>query len=106
MLASDGSVRISLNKTETTIKITSTGEIQIKGDGDVTVKAGKVTKVEAVEYPENGPRDAQINAFAIPQLNQEATSAGNANIDMISGATFTSQGYLSSLQSALDQAGL
>ena len=54
----------------------------------------------------NTPRDAQINAFAIPQLNKEAVAAGSAKIDTVSGATYTSGGYIGSLQSALDQAGI
>ncbi len=78
------------------------GPVQVQ----ITVKNGKITNVSAVEYPDNNPRDAQINAVAIPELNQEALSANGANIDMISGATYTSQGYISSLQSALDEAGL
>jgi uncharacterized protein with FMN-binding domain len=78
------------------------GPVQVR----VTVKNGKVTAAQAVEYPENDPRDAQINAYAIPALNQEAVAASSAKIDMISGATYTSQGYITSLQSALDQAGL
>ena len=52
------------------------------------------------------PRDYQINSYAIPALNQETLGASSANIDSISGATYTSQGYIGSLQSALDQAGL
>jgi len=78
------------------------GPVQVQ----ITVRNGRVVSAGAVEYPMNDPRDAQINAYAIPALNSEATSAGSASIDMISGATYTSQGYLSSLQSALDQAGL
>jgi uncharacterized protein with FMN-binding domain len=72
----------------------------------ITVSAGAVTDVSAVSYPQGNSRDAQINAYAIPALNSEALSAGTAQIDMISGATFTSSGYISSLQSALDKAGL
>jgi uncharacterized protein with FMN-binding domain len=78
------------------------GPVQVQ----ITVKKGKLTAVTAVDYPQGDPRDQEINSYAIPALNSEATSAGNANIDMISGATYTSQGYISSLQSALDQAGL
>jgi uncharacterized protein with FMN-binding domain len=78
------------------------GPVQVR----ITVRNGKVTKVEAVEYPTQDPRDAQINSYAIPALDQEALAAGNAHIDMVSGATYTSEGYLSSLQSALDKAGL
>jgi uncharacterized protein with FMN-binding domain len=78
------------------------GPIQVK----ITVKNGKVTAADATEYPNNDPRDAQINAYAIPALNSEAVSAGSAQIDSVSGATYTSRGYVSSLQSALDKAGL
>jgi uncharacterized protein with FMN-binding domain len=58
-----------------------------------------------VQYPEETPRDTQINAYAIPVLDREAVSTGGAKVDMVSGATYTSRGYISSLQSALDQAG-
>jgi uncharacterized protein with FMN-binding domain len=75
------------------------GPVQVK----VTVKDGKVTAVTATEYPQETPRDYQINSYAIPQLNSEALAAGSANIDSISGATYTSQGYLGSLQNALDK---
>jgi uncharacterized protein with FMN-binding domain len=78
------------------------GPVQVR----ITVRSGKLAGVSATEYPTESPRDQEINSFAIPQLNQEAASAGNAQIDMISGATFTSQGYIESLQSALDKAGL
>lgn len=75
------------------------GPVQVQ----VTVSAGKVTAVTATEYPEETPRDYQINSYAIPQLNSEATAAGSASIDSVSGATYTSQGYVGSLQSALDK---
>jgi uncharacterized protein with FMN-binding domain len=71
----------------------------------ITVKNGKVTDAEAIEYPDQDPRDAQINSYAVPALNQEAVSASSAQIDAVSGATYTSEGYISSLQSALDKAG-
>lgn len=78
------------------------GPVQVQ----VTVKKGSVVSAKAVVYPMGQALDVQINSYAIPALNSEASSAGSASIDMISGATYTSQGYLSSLQSALDQAGL
>ncbi|SFW78967.1 FMN-binding protein [Amycolatopsis australiensis] len=78
------------------------GPVQVR----ITVENGKVTAVSAVEYPTENPRDQEINAYAIPQLNQEAARAGNADIDMVSGATYTSDGYVRSLQSALDKAGI
>ena len=78
------------------------GPVQVQ----ITVKNGKVTAVTATEYPAGEPRDQQINAYAIPALNQEALQAGNANINLISGATYTSNGYIASLQSALSKVGL
>jgi len=77
------------------------GPVQVR----ITVKAGKFTDVTAVEYPTDTPRDEQINAFAIPQLNSEALAASSAKIDTVSGATYTSGGYIGSLQNALDKAG-
>jgi uncharacterized protein with FMN-binding domain len=76
------------------------GPVQVK----VTVTDGKLTSVSAVDYPVESRRDEQINAYAIPVLNQEALAASSANIDMVSGATYTSTGYIQSLQSALDLA--
>jgi uncharacterized protein with FMN-binding domain len=78
------------------------GPVQVR----ITVAAGKLTAVTTVEYPTDTPRDAQINAFAIPQLNAEALAAGSAKIDTVSGATYTSGGYVGSLQNALDKAGI
>jgi uncharacterized protein with FMN-binding domain len=78
------------------------GPVQVQ----ITVTNGTITAVNAIEYPRNNPRDEQINAYAIPQLNSEALAAKSASIDMVSGATYTSEGYLGSLQSALDKAGL
>jgi uncharacterized protein with FMN-binding domain len=78
------------------------GPVQVQ----VTVTSGQVTAVNAVNYPTQSGRDAQINAYAIPQLNQEAVAAKSAKIDMISGATYTSTGYINSLQNALTKAGL
>jgi uncharacterized protein with FMN-binding domain len=76
------------------------GPVQVR----ITVSNGRLTAVDAIEYPTESPRDAQINSYAVPQLNQEALAARSAQIDMISGATYTSQGYVTSLQSALDKA--
>jgi uncharacterized protein with FMN-binding domain len=75
------------------------GPVQVK----VTTVNGKITSVDAVQYPQNDPRDQEINSFAIPQLNQEALAADSASIDVVSGATYTSDGYAQSLQSALDK---
>jgi uncharacterized protein with FMN-binding domain len=78
------------------------GPVQVR----ITVANGKVTVAEAIQFPDGTPRDSQINAFAIPQLQQETIGVSTPNIDAVSGATYTSQGYIGSLQSALDKAGL
>ena len=81
---------------------TQYGPVQVQ----ITVSNGKITAANAIEYPMNGSRDQQINSYAVPQLNSEAVAAQSANIDMVSGASYTSDGYARSLQSALDKAGL
>ena len=78
------------------------GPVQVQ----LTIKSGKITGVDVVQSPDNNGRDQQINSYALPILVQETLSAQSASIDMVSGATVTSDGYLTSLQSALDQAGI
>lgn len=78
------------------------GPVQVK----ITVANGKVTAAQAVVYPMGTPRDEQINSYAIPALQQETLGVSSPDIDAVSGATYTSQGYIASLQSALDKAGL
>ncbi|MEU5387367.1 FMN-binding protein [Kitasatospora cineracea] len=75
------------------------GPVQVK----VTMAGGKISKIDVVQYPTRDRRDQEINSSAIPQLNQEALAAQSADIDVVSGATYTSEGYTRSLQSALDQ---
>ena len=100
----------------TTAPPTTTGTITVTGNAaptrygpvqvQITVTNGRITAVDAVEYPTAKPRDVQINQRAVPQLNSEALAAQSAKIHTISGATYTSNGYVTSLQSALDKAGL
>jgi uncharacterized protein with FMN-binding domain len=78
------------------------GPVQVS----ISVTDGKITAVDVLEYPTANGKDQQINAYALPVLKQETLSAQSADIDMVSGATVTSEGYVQSLQSALDQAGL
>ena len=85
-----------------TVAQTIYGPVQVK----ITVTGGRITAATAVQYPQGTPRDYQINSYAIPLLNQRAVAAGNAKIDAVSGATYTSGGYIASLQSAVDQAGI
>lgn len=72
----------------------------------VTVTGGALADVTALHLTDDGGRSVQISNRAAPVLRQEALAAGSADIQMVSGATYTSQGYITSLQSALDQAGL
>ncbi len=72
----------------------------------ITVQGGKITSVDAVQVPSGNQRDVEINGAAVPILNQEAMQAQTARIDTVSGATVTSDGYLASLQSAIDRAHL
>ena len=81
---------------------TQWGPVQVQ----ITVSGGRVTEVTTLQHPSGNPRDEEINAYALPVLRESALSAQSADIDLVSGATVTSQGYVGSLQSALDQANL
>jgi uncharacterized protein with FMN-binding domain len=78
------------------------GDVQVQ----ITVTDGVIKAVDAVEAPNSNNRDIEINNRALPILAAEALQAQSAAIDTVSGATVTSAGYLGSLQSAIDQAGL
>lgn len=78
------------------------GPVQVQ----ITVSGGQMTAADAIVYPNSDGKDVMINSRAIPVLNSEAVSAQSATIDSVSGATYTSQAYMQSLQSALDQAGI
>jgi uncharacterized protein with FMN-binding domain len=77
---------------------TQYGTVQVR----LTVAGGKIARAEAVQAPMGGLSD-QKTAMAVPKLNQEAVAAQSAQIDAVSGATYTSNGYKKSLQSALDR---
>ncbi|OYD67633.1 FMN-binding protein [Rhodococcus sp. OK302] len=81
---------------------TKFGPVQVQ----IAVANGQVTEAVTIQVPENNGKDRQINSRAVPVLEQEAIHAQSADIDMVSGATYTSDGYVQSLQSALDQANL
>lgn len=78
------------------------GPVQVK----VTVKAKKLTKVSAISYPSRDRKSVAINARAIPALQQQALSAQSAVLDGVSGASWTSRAFTTSLQKALIQAGI
>ena len=81
---------------------TQWGPVQVQ----LTLQDRTITRVSVLQYPNGNQTDEQINAYALPILVDETTAAQGSGIDMVSGATVTSNGYLQSLQSALDQAGL
>ena len=72
----------------------------------ITVVSGKITAVSVPVYPSGNGKDHEINSYALPILIDETVKAQTASIDMVSGATVSSQGYLTSLQGAIDQANL
>jgi uncharacterized protein with FMN-binding domain len=76
------------------------GTVQVQ----VTIQSGTITDVQTIQLP-GGGHSGQVSSYAAPQLRSEALQAQSAKIDTISGATYTSQGYIQSLQSALTQAG-
>src|SRR6185312_8595634 len=80
---------------------TQWGPVQVQ----VTFAGDAISDVQVVQYPNGNHRDQEINDYALPILVQETKDANSADIDMVSGATVTSDGYVQSLQGALDQAG-
>jgi uncharacterized protein with FMN-binding domain len=74
------------------------GPVQVQ----LVVQSSKIIKVAVLEQPTNTIHDIQIGQFAFPQLISETLRSQNAKIDAVSGASYTSQGYIQSLQSALD----
>ena len=78
------------------------GPVQVQ----ITLANGVITKAVALVYPTGSFRDQQINQQAIPYLIQETLAAQSANIQGVGGASYTSQGWVNSLQSALAKAGL
>ena len=98
-----GSIARNLPPGETAVdgKVASTsyGPVQIQ----LIKKDTKIVKVAVLVQPTNTLHDVQIGEFAFPKLISETLAAQNGKIDAVSGATYTSAGYIQSLQSALDQ---
>ncbi|KQX07730.1 MULTISPECIES: FMN-binding protein [unclassified Leifsonia] len=78
------------------------GDVQVQ----ITVANGSITDVSALHLTDADGRSVQISNRAAPVLREEVLSAQSASVQMVSGATYTSEAYLTSLQSAIDQAGL
>jgi uncharacterized protein with FMN-binding domain len=75
------------------------GNVQVQ----VTLQNGKITDVQTLQLPSGG-HSSQVSQYAAPQLRNEVLQAQSAQVDSVSGATYTSQAYQQSLQAALDQA--
>jgi uncharacterized protein with FMN-binding domain len=82
--------------------MTRYGNVQVQ----ITVEDGKITAAEVLQVPWNDRHDQMINSAAVPVYNEETVTAQSAQIDVVSGATYTWDGYTQSLQSAIDQANL
>jgi uncharacterized protein with FMN-binding domain len=75
------------------------GTVQVR----IAAEGRHITNVTAVQLPNDFSLSQQISAYTGPLLRAEALKAQSAHIDVISGGTYTSQGYAQSLQSALDK---
>lgn len=76
------------------------GNVQVQA----TVSGGKVTLVKFLQYPDTHSTSVYINQQAMPYLQQEAIKTQSSHVNIISGATYTSQAFIQSLSSALSQA--
>ena len=85
-----------------TVQSTRYGNVQVQ----VVVVGGTITDVVALHLTDDGGRSVQISNRAAPILRGEVLAAQSANVSNVSGATYTTQAYLLSVQSALDQAGI
>ena len=70
----------------------------------ITLSGNKITKVTVLQHTDDGSNSQQIDGNALPKLTSETLAAQSAKIDAVSGASYTSAGYIKSLQSALDKA--
>jgi len=95
---------------QSTTARTFTGSVDNTQEGPmqvaITVSGKTITKITVVQQTDNGSESNSIDAMALPKLTSEALTAQSAKIDAVSGASYTSAGYMQSLQSAIDQAGL
>jgi uncharacterized protein with FMN-binding domain len=80
---------------------TAWGDVQVQ----VVIDNNRLASVAAVLYPQDRPLSTKINQVAMPMLEQEAVRVQSAEVDLVTGATVTSEGFIESLKSALSQAG-
>src|SRR5271168_3052611 len=108
-MSDTSSVGTSTGSTQVAYKDgTYTGKVADAYYGNLQVEAiisgGKLTDVKFLEYPTSGAHSVQVNEEAIPTLTSEAIAAQSANVDIVSGATQSSQAFQESLSDALSQA--
>jgi uncharacterized protein with FMN-binding domain len=107
--ASGGSASSGSPSSSAAVNGTYTGQTVSTRFGDVQVEVvisnDTISDVVATHLTDDGQRSVQISNRAAPVLRQEVLDAQSASVNTVSGATYTSDGYLQSLQSALDQAG-
>lgn len=100
--ASTGDASTGSGSYEGSVAQTRWGPVQVT----ITVADGRITDVTVPVYPDGNQRDVEINDYALPVLKQATLDAQSADIDTVSGATVTSDGYRESLQAAIDAAHL
>jgi len=103
--STSGGTQASAPKTLTvngTVAQTRWGPVQIQ----LRIRDGRIVAVQVLQRPSGNSHDDEINTYALPQLRAEVLRAQSAQIDAVGGATVTSDGYIESLQAALDAAHL
>jgi uncharacterized protein with FMN-binding domain len=100
--SSSGSAGSAAQTVTGSVAQTQWGPVQVQ----LSVSHGSITKVTVLQYPNGNSRDVELANYSLPTLIQETMQSQSAQIDMVSGATYTSNGYIQSLQSALDKADL
>jgi uncharacterized protein with FMN-binding domain len=95
--------KLAAGETAVNGKVATTvyGPVQIQ----LIMRDRKIVKVAVLQQPQNTIRDIQIGEFAFPKLISETLTAQDAKVDAVSGASYTSAGYIKSLQSAVDNGG-
>lgn len=77
------------------------GNVQVQ----ISFSGNKITRINVLQVPRESGRDAEIADYSVPILNREVLDSQSAQVDSVSGATYTSEGYLQSVQSAIDKRG-
>jgi uncharacterized protein with FMN-binding domain len=76
------------------------GNVQVRA----IIQGGKIADIQFLSYPDNANHSRQVNSYAMPRLKEEAIASQSAQVNVVSGATYTSLAFIQSLGSALDAA--